>query len=247
MTLDWRDFEVLTFAQAVAELSIPTAIANEFAIAIAGVYGDLRSDQQPRTRREWALCLGAVPVAIAYSKFNACSRDPESLHFRAMQVFDFVFAVREARDTRKAIKRPAEFLSSLCRELHRRMNNPRQRILGVPFRVIYEHSKVPEIGAALLKRTRGGPPTAQQWLDAINDAQDSRSRKGRRSSMQEREVYRLLRDDFEWLTGRKPAWTNATGTPDGEFVRFVRAVYGAVGIHGLSERMLRPERRSRRV
>lgn len=239
--IDWRGYEVLTFEQAIAELRIEPAKADEYSI-VAAVD---RNPKYPRTRDEWVRIMGPIPIADFYSECNSTDRDRQSLIFRAMNSYDFVSSVKSAQEAKKAIPRPNELLKVLRNELQRRVDNPFRCYFGSPVKIRAAHLiyGIPEVAGALIGSVGGKRASTQQMLYIVNKVMEQRGKKGRPPLSQEHEVYDVLREDFEWLTGKRPRWSNATGL-EGDFIDFARAVYRTVGIAEPSERMLRPRRRS---
>ena len=237
--IDWRDYEVLTFEQAIKEMRIEPVRANEYA-NLAEIDRDPKC---PNTRDDWVRVLGPMAIADLYNEHNSTERAPRNVIFRAMNAYDFVATVRTALEAKRVISRPNEFLKAIRSELHRRLNDPLRHFLGSPERIQVTHLiyGIPEVAGVLLASSNGRHAPPDEMLQAVNAVIKQRGKKGRPRLSYEHEAYDVLRENFEWLTGTPPRWSNAMGL-EGDFIDFARPVYRSVGIAEPSERMLRPRR-----
>ena len=247
--LDWRQNEIQTLADAIAEMGINELDALQFSSVTNSQFFEAESGAAGtlRTRNDWRKSLAPIAIMPTYQKWNEMQRDAKSLAFRAIVAHDYVSMILETAEAKKAIPNPKSILVQARDEIIAQLGDPIRRLCRTPFRGRFSQLilAAPELSNALMNKTRGCNANAYELLDAVEAAIKQRGLDGRPPDRSRSDAYQILREHYSWLTGRRPRWTNAFGVPEGDYVDFARSVYTAAGISQITHLMLRPARARR--
>ena len=256
--MNWQDrvSEPLTLEQAASECGIPVGWLRRYVRARPYL---LRYEIEAQWRGNWHDEMLVASVFRVYAECNNLNRYDIELGERSAALFYVLANLADAKWNVGVVERPKERLLGMKKRLVRLRATdgeypPWKKKDAILDRL--PRGSIPEFVEAceqvrpdLLPDTeaqrmpRG--PSVTETICTIDVVLDRMKRRGPKPNRYRQEAARAMRDDYEWLTGRRPSISNSLGKAKGDFVDFQKAIYPLAGMPEPSDYMLRDRDKKR--